>query len=215
MTSAELLAQFKLLAQRPSTDELLSDAQIYGLLTLGQQRVQAEIAIHVPEEAYSAPVKMTTSDNIVYTVPSSGTVLGGFEVYASSTDTEPLRAGAYWDDTADYTVEGDTTIRMIGNTARTFADGPYIRYVPQTSTIDGSTQPTLKPAAAHPAIVYDALLDYAALPGVISNADGWRVRKRELLWGDGQSLGIIPALKARIRPAGRFRRDQWWGKFLG
>lgn len=215
MTNAELLARFKLLASRPSTDELLTDPQIYLLLTDGQQRVTEEIAVHVPSLLYTTPVKMTTSDNIVYTAPSSGKIVGALEVYGSSTAQEPLVAGAYWDDTADYTIEGESTIRMIGNRARVFADGPYIRYVKESSTIDGSTQPTLLPVAAHLAIVYDALIQYASISGVVADPSVWQARKREVLWGTGEagSIGVIPALKMQVRATGP-GPSRWYTRFL-
>lgn len=213
MTSAELLARCKLLAQRPATDELISDAQWYLLLTDGQQRVMQEIAVHVPHLMYSAPVKMTTSDNIVYTIPSSGIALGAMEVYASTTDTEPLVPGPYWDDACDYTPEGNTTIRMAGNRARSFADGPYVRYVAQPGTIDGSTQPTLKPTTAHPAIAYAALIDYATLPGVLADPEPYRQRYHEILWGDPPKLGIIPAAKMQLRQTGP-QDGRWYHRFL-
>lgn len=215
MTNAELLARFKLLANRPATDELLTDAQIYLLLTDAQQRVNEEISVHIPTVYYAAPVKMTTSDNIVYTVPASGRIIGAMEVYGSSTAQEPLVPGAYWDDTADYTVEGESTIRMIGNRARVFADGPYVRYVKETSTIDGSTQPTLVPVSAHPAIVYEALVAYANIAGVLADPEGWRRAKREVLWGTGEagSIGVIPALKMQVRPTGP-GPSRWYTRFL-
>lgn len=215
MTSAELLARCKLLASRPSTDELMTDASWYLLLTDGQQRVTEEISVHVPSLLYTTPVKMTTSDNIVYTAPSSGKIAGALEVYGSATAQEPLIPGAYWDDTADYTIEGESTIRMIGNRARTFADGPYIRYVKVSGTIDGSTQPTLLPASAHLAIVYDALIQYARISGVTADPAPWEQGKREVLWGNGLpgSIGVIPALKMQVRPTGP-GPSRWYTRLL-
>lgn len=209
MTNAELLAMFKLQAGRPSTDELLTDAQIYGMLTRGQLAVNAELAIHVPHVNYAAPELMTTSDGgLTYTVASDA--IGGMEVYPATTQ-EPLRPGLYWSD-ADFAQEGPRTIRMCQGRARTFSAGPYARYVKATGTIDGSTQPTLQPAEVHPAIVYEALIEYSQIPGVLADAGTWRDAKQQLLWGTNGVGGVIPALKTQYRTRGR-STGVWWSVF--
>lgn len=213
MTSAELLAFFKLQAARPSTDELLTDATIYLMLTRGQSRVNAELAVHVPQALYGAPELMTTSDSgVTYTVGTD--CIGGLEVYPTLR-SDPLRPGTFFDAGADYTVEGPRTIRMPGSRPRTFSGGPYARYVKQTGTLDGSTQPTLSPAAVHPAIAYEALIEYAGIAGVVADPNVWVGLRDRLLWGDYRTgaVGIIPALQQQVRVRGR-SNGQWWSVFV-
>lgn len=210
MTNAELLAMFKKQAGRPTTDELFTDAEIYAMLTRGQLAVSAELAVHVPHINYAAPELMTTSDGgITYVVASDA--VGGMEVYAAL-GQEPLRPGLLWSDTADFAQEGPRTIRMVNNQARTFSAGPYARYVKATGTIDASTSPTLQPAEAHPAIAYEALVEYAQIPGVLADPKGWLDAKTRLLWGRDGVGGIIPMLQNQYRPRGR-SQGQWWHVF--
>jgi hypothetical protein len=103
------------------------------------------IATHCPELNYGAPELMVTADaGKTYTVASYP--LGHMEI-RSARDGYLMRPGPEWDENSDYTPEGQT-IRIPGNRTRTFSAGPYARYVPVPTTLDGSTAPVLKPAFA-------------------------------------------------------------------
>ena len=61
-----------------------------------------------------------------------------------------------WDiSTLAYLFESDK-IRWPGQKTRTFADGPYARFVTMPGLLNASTAPTLKPLYARELIVYDA-----------------------------------------------------------
>lgn len=211
MTSAQMLARFKLLANRPSTDEAWSDANIYLLLEQAQREINIELAMHVPHANISAPTLLTSGDSgLTYTTASD--VIGGLEVYPTNSSTVPLVPGSYDSDGADYVFESPRTIRMIGRQARTFSSGPYARFVADTSTLGASNEPTVKPTAAHIAVVYRALQEYARVGGYRDPAY-WYDAEQRVLWGDpasAGSAGIIPALKAQVRPQGRARGGLWW-----
>lgn len=211
MTSAQLLARFKLLANRPTTDEAWSDANIYLLLEQAQREINVELAMHVPQANITAPTLLTSGDSgLTYTTTSD--VIGGLEVYPTISSTVALTPGAYDSDGADYVFEAPRTIRMIGHQARTFAGGPYARWVGDTSTLGASNEPTLKPAAAHIAIVYRALQEYCRVGGY-RDPSYWYDAEQRVLWGDpasAGSVGIIPALKNQYRPMGRSRGGLWW-----
>lgn len=166
--SADLLSDFKFFANRTSNDASLTDAQIYRLLTLGQQQVAASIAAVFPRQMMGAPALMTTSDaGVTYVISGtdedgdSPTPFGHAEVYATNPNGGELFGSSYagggW---GDFVLEGNT-LRAAGGQARTFAAGPYIRYVAMPGTLSASSAPTLKPAAARPLIVYRALVLWA------------------------------------------------------
>lgn len=214
MTSAEMLARFKLLANRPSTDEAWSDANIYLLLEQAQREINVEMAMHVPHANILAPTLLTSGDSgLTYTTTSD--VVGGLEVYPSISSTTPLVPGGYSTDGADYVFEAPRTIRMIAHQARTFPSGPYARWVGDTSTLGASNQPTIKPTAVHIAVVYRALQEYSRVGGY-RDPSQWYDAEQRVLWGDPASvgsIGIIPMLKDQVRPQGRARGGLWWDIF--
>lgn len=215
MTSAEMLARFKLLAQRPATDEAWSDANIYLLLGEAQSQINQELAMHVPHANVIAPELITTTDNGL-TYLTSADVVAALEVYPDRNATIPLQPGPYTDDGSEYVFEAPRTIRMIGRSARTFSGGPYARYVPATGALNASTAPTIEPAAVHICVVYRALQEYASAGGGIHNPSIWMEREQRVLWGDPNqpgSVGIIPGLKAQVAATGRGGGGVWWTRF--
>lgn len=153
--AADLLARVKASLNRPTVDEALSDAQIYSFLTEAQMHYTMEFAARWPEIMYGAPTKLTTADNgKTYTFGAGVFPIGMIELKQSLTGP-PLRIGAEFDPGADFTLEGDT-IRVPGNRSRTFADGPYARFITPPSEISGSTAPTLEPPFARILLVHNA-----------------------------------------------------------
>lgn len=155
-TTAELLEGFKFFAMRPGTDESITDAQIYALLSEGQVHAYGMFAIHFPEVLYEVPGLMTTADSgATYVFPSSVFPFGNVEI-RSSRNGNLMVPGTDWDSNADYVWEGDR-IRIPNGRTRTFSDGPYARYIKIPSDISASQEPVLKPSFARKLIMYYAL----------------------------------------------------------
>ena len=165
--SADLLSDFKFFANRTANDSALTDAQIYRLLTLGQQQVAASVTAVFPRLLMAAPALMTTTDSgLTYQINATdedGLAVAPFghaELYATNPNGGELYGSSYagggW---GDVVFEGNK-VRLAGGQARTFTAGPYIRYVALPGTLDGSTQPTLPPVL-RPLIVYRALVLWA------------------------------------------------------
>lgn len=159
--SPDLLARVKADLNRPTTDEALSDVQLYSYLTEAQLRVVRMMAAHCPEAMYSAPTKLTTSDSgVTY---SFGTDVdtaqvfgfGHVELRASPTGRQIL-PGNDWDDTTERFIIDGAKIRFPGQRARTFSDGPYARFIAPPNVIAAATAPSLQPVFARSLLVYDA-----------------------------------------------------------
>lgn len=173
--SADLLAQFALYANRPTTDEALTDAQKYRFLSDAQQEVLAELATIAPKSQMQAPVLLTTADGgVTYTF---GTDVDGnnifplaCEVYAR-VDGRELYASS-WERGGDFVIEGDR-IRSPGNRAITYSAGPYARFVRADAQLSASSAPVLKPVMARKLILFRALLKWASVGGRIDPGP-WR-----------------------------------------
>ena len=175
--SADLLSKFKFYANRPATDEALSDAQVYTLLTEAQQSQMAKLAVYAPHAQMGAPVLLTTADGgITYTFGTDGDGNNIFplaaQVYAQINGRE-LHAST-WESAGDFVIEGDT-IRAPGNRVRTYSSGPYARFIRADATISASSQPVLSPPAARELVLWEALTLWAAVGGEI-DAGPWEDR---------------------------------------
>lgn len=166
--SADLLSRVRRYINRPTDDELVTDAFVYALLTEAQTEVLAEIATLAPLAQMGAPVLLTTTDSgVTYTFGTDANGHAVFplacEVYGTVEGRE-LRACS-WLSWGDFVIEGDK-IRMPGNRALTFDDGPYARFVRADASISASIEPILKPAPARILLVYKALIAFAAVGGL-------------------------------------------------
>lgn len=166
--TADLVARVRRYANRPTQDELLTDALIYALLTEAHTEELAELATLAPTSQMGAPVLLTSADGgVTYTF---GTDVDGNQVFPLATEIyaevngREMRACS-WNSWGDFVVEGDR-IRMPGNTAVTFSAGPYARFVRADAQIDASTEPTLKPPPARIILVWKALIKFAAVGGL-------------------------------------------------
>ena len=158
-SAAELLTGFDFWSMRSDTDESISDATKYILLEQAQKHVYGVFAVHVPEVLYGAPAKLTTADSgLTYTFPNSDFPSGNVEIRASRNGAL-LIPTTDWGD-GDYVWEGNL-IRTPNGKTRTYADGPYARYVVPAGTLDASNAPTLSPAKARILILYYALYMWA------------------------------------------------------
>lgn len=213
--SADLLARTKALAQRPTTDEDMSDAQWYLFLGEAQVYWTTQIATHVPEAMVSAPELMSTSDSgATYTVASYP--LGHMEI-RSARNGYLLRPGPEWDENSDYTPEGQT-IRIPGGRTRVFSAGPYARYVKMPTLLDGSTPPTLKPDFCRLLLPPRACYIYATRGGYRDPSPYLLMEQK--MWGGDPDLpgdvGYMGALKAQYFGSGQAAvtsgpfDDAWW-----
>ena len=210
LDSADLLARCKALAQRPSTDEDMSDAQWYSFLTEAQDYWTKVLAQHDPKRLSGAPTALTTSDSgLTYTFDT--TPIAVVEV----TDGKggwPMFIGPYWDPATDFTWEGSTTLRSARNVARTFTNGLYARWVPQPGVIDGSTQPTL-PTEYRLLLPARACVLYARRGGY-RDPQPYLEEERRLWMGDGYAdVGLLGMLKKRAwmqSSSGQAQRVPFW-----
>jgi hypothetical protein len=211
--SADLLSRCKALAQRPATDEDMSDAQWYIFLEEAQTYWIGQLAAHCPEVMYGAPELMTSSDG-GYTYTVANYPLGHMEIRASRNGAL-LRPGPEWDDAADYTQEGQT-IRIPGGRTRSFTDGPYARYVAVPGLLNASTAPVMKPAHMRLLLVPRACYIYAARGGYRDPTPFLQMEQK--LWAGDPNLagdtGYLGQLKTQYFGAGmaavRPYDDAWW-----
>lgn len=168
--SADLLSRFRRYADRPTSDEDLSDADVYAYLTDAQIPVVGEIAALFPRLLMGAPALMSTSDNgATYTVgtDSEGAAIypfGHAEVYAQAANGAELYGSTYGAYNGDFVFEGAKLRVPAGNT-RSFSSGPYIRYVALPLTISASTEPTLQPKQIRQLVLYRGLVLWANTGG--------------------------------------------------
>lgn len=165
--SAALLERLRFFLMRPESDESYTPEQCYMLLSDAQVQVVNEIATHFPRVLMEAPTLMVTADNgVTYTVDATDAdgaavwPFGHAEVYASTGANgsgQELYGSTYGGREQDVVFEGGR-IRMPNNRPRTFATGPYIRYVKPCPVIDADTAPVLQPKDARILIVYRALV---------------------------------------------------------
>ena len=184
--TADLLARFKRYANRPTNDELLTDALGYALLTEAQAEELSDLASLAPNSQMGAPVLLTSADSgVTYTFGTDDDGNAIFplacEVYAEVNGRE-MRACS-WNSWGDFVIEGDR-IRMPGNVAQTFTAGPYARFVRADGVIDATTEPILKPANYRIVLVWSALIKFCAIGGLRDPApfeENYRAAKLKLL----------------------------------
>lgn len=212
--SADLLARCKATAQRPATDEDMSDVQWYSFLEEAQTYWIGQLAVHVPEVMYGAPELMTTPDaGATYTV--AGYPLGHLEI-RSARNGYLLRPGPEWDEASDYTQEGQI-IRIPGGRTRSFGTlGPYARYVPVPGVLNAGAAPVMKPAHMRLLLVARACYLYA-LRGGYRDPTPFLQLEQKLWAGDPNLLGdtgYLGQLKTQYFGSGMAAVAQndnaWW-----
>lgn len=215
--SKELLAQLRVVTNRPDTDRDLTDAKGYVFLTHAQTSLLYTLASHIPNTLKGAPEKMTTADSGA-TYTHANEAIGQVEIYPSKTTRLALVEGPYWDDRADYVREGPKTIRLF--TPRTFVDGPYARYIAKPGVIDTASQPTILPLDVRRVLPWQAAGMWAAA-GNIEDPTGYFTMVEHMLWGDPNSpgsVGLIPAYKLQDFTSGISGEPgvgQLWWRSLG
>jgi hypothetical protein len=213
--SADLLARFKRITNRPTLDESLTDAQIYDYLTEAEIKVADLIAVHVPESQYGAPQKLTTSDDgETYSFPSSINPMGAVEIKPSKTG-EPLVEVAEWDCGAHGFVRQQNVIRWPCQKKRTFADGPWARFMTPPAGISATSEPSLVPAEINILVLYKAAAMWAKRGG-LRDPRPYETQFSNLAWGDPEQpgdVGMIGRLKLQYGHMGHQAYSgggKWW-----
>lgn len=179
----------------------MADADWYQYLSDGQAHLYNVFASHCPWVLTGAPTLLTSADSGV-TYPFANSITPLYVELYDSANGRLLRPGAYFDKSADYVWEG-VRIRFPGNISRSYANGPYARYITPPDVIAAATAPTLVPAHARIAIVYHALVLWATMAG-LRDARPYQEAEQRFLWGDPQNgtPGVIIALKTQNPFAG-------------
>lgn len=176
--TADLLKRCKRLARRPVTDQAVPDDAWYDWMTEAQEEVYVDLFSRFPDYGYSAPVLLATADGgLTYTfgLDADGAPVrptGHAEIYPnlSAIPDSPLSPGA------DFLIEGGL-IRMPGNRTRSFANGPYARFVADPDVaIDSTHQPQLQPKSARMLLVFKALEKWASRPGSGAKPDYYETK---------------------------------------
>lgn len=207
--SPDLLARFKRLARRPANDAALQPEDIYRYLTDAHLYWLGQFQVHFPRLNASEWEKMTSADGgKSYTF--SKVPLGPVEIFSTRVAHEPLRAGAQWDLSAGFFWEGPNTIRIPGDRARSFADGPYARYLPRPDPLSESVHPVLQPPEARKLLVFSALGEWAH-EGGLENPELYEDMVDALWLGKRPGdTGILGQLKARYAGNSTGRGAPWY-----
>lgn len=196
--TADLVDRFKRLAKLGTNVAQIDDSDIYRYLTDGQLYWLGQLQTHVPRLNWDDTWELMTAASDYKTYTFSSEPLGKVEIYESVRAREPMRAGAPWDQSADFFWRGLQTIEIPGGRARQFADGPYARYVARPSDIAVAQDPVLQPLEARLLMVYTGLAQWARETGLVDPttyedlADGLWAGKRP---GDS---GLLGTLKVRF-----------------
>lgn len=192
---ADCLARIKLYAGLPTNTEEMADADWYALMTEAEREWIGVMAAQFPSLMMGPPVLMSSEDSgLTYHLTSSATPLA-ITVF-DAPNGSLLRPGAYWDQDAGYVWEG-VRIRFPRNATRTFADGPYARYVAQpTAAISASASMTLLPDYARILVVYRTLSKYASI-GNLGDPAIWDAKEQQAWIGNPAAgdVGILGTLK--------------------
>lgn len=197
--SVYCLAEAKLLAQRPATDEQVSDADWYRHLTKGNEYWVGQFAVHMPWVMMGAPTLLTSTDSgETYPFPDDADSVPIVPLAVELYDTKTgrlLRPGTYHDSGADYVWEGDK-IRFPKGKTKTYSDGPYARFVTPPGLVSAAVEPTLKPKRARQLIVYRAVVMWASQGG-FRDPQPYRDLETEAWYGDPLSgkVGLLGEIK--------------------
>jgi hypothetical protein len=157
-------------------DELWTADRTYRVLADAQEQVYTDFAPAVPQVFVSPPLLLTSSDGgRTFTFGADVYPMGHVEVYAEEGAGRPLYATTYDDRGGDFVIEGPL-IRTPGNQTRTYARGPYARYVGFPPRLSASVEPGLQPPGARELILYRALILAAEMPNGEMDPTPWEVR---------------------------------------
>lgn len=216
--SADLLSLSQKYFNRPATDEAASSVEWYQFLTETQARVVQLLAFAHPEAMLSAPSILPTSDSgLTYTFGTDSGLPTNFQNIAgegyirllASPSGPEILPGTDADNTSDVFIFEDGVVRWPGQRRRTFANGPWARFITPPGIIDGSTPPVLKPVHLRRLLPFGACSLMAMRLG--EDPTPW-----EVLFQNAWKEELL-ALKARFYGQGRAGMNgpsgAWWRAF--
>ena len=202
--SPDLLQRVRDEIGRPDVDAVFPDAKVYRWLTAAESHWKPIIAVHAPDDLWSAPAILTAaSDEKTFTFPSSEVDPLQFMLLTSATG-RPLKAGPYWDNQSDYVVEKGI-IRITAGRSMSFPDGaPYIRMITGPADIDANTDSTIFPKRLRILLVYHACAAMARTGMGLGDPSYYQDAMDEAAFGNPLTgdVGMIGALKARDQLGG-------------
>jgi hypothetical protein len=214
--SADLLARTRRALRLPALDQPEVDASLYQALEEAQTHWMGRLAALVPESNYTIE-KLTTPDGgLTYTLAAEP--MGGHLELRAARDGVMLIPSTDWG-SGDFVMEGQV-IRIPGNRTRTFADGPWARYVKAPGLLDATNPPIIKPSHIRLLLVQRAAAIYAR------NSEGRNPQpyldEENRLWqGDRRlgEVGFLDQLKTQYFAAGAQSvvndGSPWYTPFLG
>lgn len=157
--SSDLLTRFNDWAQRPESNDPMTDAQKYRRLSDGQDQVIFETANLCGRAIFGAPFQMTSTDGgYTYGFGTDGNGYAAFPLAGFVYPTLSAIPDYPWVPGRDYLDEG-TTIRAPNNTQ--FQLAPYFYGIIQPAQMSASVQPVVQPTPARVLIVIQAVKLYA------------------------------------------------------
>lgn len=211
LDASDLLDRTKRLAEFQVPSEYPRDPDWFAWLTEAQDYWVGIIAQHDARLVCGAPVALTSADGgLTYTFPTVPVAIEEITIGQAGT---PLRLGADYDPTIDASWEGEATLRMARNKARTFGSGLYARYVAQSGLITESVEPTL-PTLCRLLLPPRACVLYARSGGTRNPAPYLDEETR--IWSGDPSIpgdtGLLGRLKKRAfaQSAGGAMGSPWW-----
>jgi hypothetical protein len=214
-TSAGLLSFVKFYCGLPEVNEEMSDDRWWMLLSLAQESVFQTLVTHIGHVMYVPPERMYTLDG-GFTYQFERVPHGQAEIRESRIGWV-MQSGAEFNEGADYTIEGERTIRWTNNDRRVFpGGGPWARYAVAPSSISATKPPTLLPRKARVCIAWKALELWAMRAGR-RDPSPYSAQLQRWLWGDPSTpgmVGIIAEFKTQHINQGGVdapsTRGRWW-----
>lgn len=215
--SANLLRKCNNEARRPNPDEETVEvdgvtSSWYDLLSEAQDYWVRRIASTYPEALYGPPTRMISIDGgetYYFGCDANGQKIfpiGHVEI-RQSRNGRVWVPGADWQSNRDFVLEG-TQIRFPDGKKKTFADGPYARFITPPTQISAAVQPVLQPPSARKLLVLRAVI-YWAGRGNLRDPAQWERREN-----DEWNNSIIPMYRTQYHLAGAQAvpedDEQWW-----
>lgn len=207
--------------RRPKADLLVTPDLWWTFLTEAQQYWQRVAATMVPHSQMGDWVKLTSADNgLSYTfgLDEAGrniVPIGEVVVRDGPGATgRVLAPGEPWHEHRRFYIEADR-IRWGSGKARTFADGPYAKFVTPAGVLDADHEPVFMPPSARMLLVHHAV--EAAFMGPLKrDPSGPRDAQRRIWLGDPDSgePGLLATLRNQFYGQGQQALDRssgrWW-----
>lgn len=186
-------------------DELWTEARVFQYLADAQEAVYQAMRPLVPNAFVLPPVLLTTSDGgITYDFPDYP--FGHVEIYTNLTGLTVLQSAAFGDLCGDFVFEGQK-LRSVGNRPRTYAAGPYARYVRDPLRMSASQEPELMPPPKRVLILYYALWKGADAFGGQYDGAPWKQKYDDAF---GAAVLDFKTQKGHIGQNEIPRMHAWW-----